>query len=483
LSSVICIEKYVASISLDSASTLKFDLRYVLGISLISALGGFLFGYDWVVIGGAKPFYERFFSLVGSPGMQGLAMSSALIGCIGGAGLSGWFGERFGRKGSLVLAALLFTLSSVGTGAVGSFTTFMVFRIIGGFGIGVASAISPMYISEVSPARYRGRLVTLNQLNIVVGILAAQIINYLIAQPVPTGATDQLISESWNGQTGWRWMFWAEAIPASLFFILLFFIPESPRWLARASRQNEAQRILQKIGGDGYAKQVWTEISSTLNDVTTKVQFKPLLKKEIRPILLIGMVLAVFQQWCGINVVFNYAEEIFSTAGYGVSDILFNIVITGVVNLVFTLIALRAVDRWGRRKLMKFGSAGLALLYMVLGIAYYMNFQGMTILIIVMLCIAVYSMTLAPVTWVVLSEIFPNRVRGMAMAAATTMLWIASSVLVISFPYLNKGLNAHGTFWLYSGICVAGFLFIRRYLHETKGKSLEEIENERNDKH
>ena len=177
---------------------MKFDLRYVLGISLISALGGFLFGYDWVVIGGAKPFYERFFSLVGSPGMQGLAMSSALIGCIGGAGLSGWFGERFGRKSSLMLAALLFILSSVGTGAVGSFATFMVFRIIGGFGIGVASAISPVYISEVSPASYRGRLVTLNQLNIVVGILAAQIINYLIAQPVPTGATDQLISESWN---------------------------------------------------------------------------------------------------------------------------------------------------------------------------------------------------------------------------------------------------------------------------------------------
>jgi sugar porter (SP) family MFS transporter len=422
---------------------MKLNLRYVLGISLVSALGGFLFGYDWVVIGGAKPFYERFFEIVQSPGLQGLAMSSALIGCIGGAGLSGWFGERFGRKGSLMLAALLFTLSSLGTGTVGSFNGFMVFRIVGGFGIGIASAISPIYISEISPASHRGRLVTLNQLNIVMGILAAQIINYLIAHPVPEGATDQLIRESWNGQSGWRWMFWAEAAPASIFFLLLFFIPESPRWLIRVSRQEKAVRILQKIGGEAYAIQAGKEISQSLEGADLKVKLKPLLSKGVRPIVVIGIVLAVFQQWCGINVVFNYAEEVFSAAGYEVSDILFNIVITGVVNLVFTFIAIRTVDRWGRRRLMLMGSVGLAMLYLVLGIAYFMNMQGMTILVIVLLCIAVYGMTLAPVTWVVLSEIFPNRVRGVAMAVATTMLW-----------------------------------FIRRYLPETKGKSLEQIERE-----
>ncbi|MCK5066941.1 MAG: sugar porter family MFS transporter [Bacteroidales bacterium] len=457
---------------------MKLNLRYVLGISLVSALGGFLFGYDWVVIGGAKPFYERFFALVQSPGLQGLAMSSALIGCIGGAGLSGWFGERFGRKGSLMLAALLFVLSALGTGAVGSFTAFMAFRIAGGFGIGIASAISPIYISEVSPAKYRGRLVTLNQLNIVVGILAAQIINYLIAQPVPEGATEDLIRESWNGQIGWRWMFWAEAVPALLFFLLLFFIPESPRWLIKASQKERAERLLEKIGGASYALQAGKEISQSLRGTDLKVKLKPLLSKGVRPIVIIGILLAVFQQWCGINVVFNYAEEVFSAAGYEVSAILFNIVITGVVNLVFCLVALRTVDRWGRRRLMLIGSAGLTLLYLVLGISYFMNMQGMTILVIVLLCIAVYAMTLAPVTWVVLSEIFPNRVRGVAMAVATTMLWVASSILVISFPYLNRGLNAHGTFWLYAGICLAGFLFIRRYLPETKGKSLEEIEKE-----
>ena len=457
---------------------MKLNLRYVLGISLVSALGGFLFGYDWVVIGGAKPFYERFFEIAQLPGLQGLAMSSALIGCIGGAGLSGWFGERFGRKRSLMLAALLFTLSSIGTGAVASFSGFMVFRIVGGFGIGIASAISPVYISEVSPASYRGRLVALNQLNIVVGILAAQIVNYLIAQPVPEGATEVLIRESWNGQTGWRWMFWAEALPASLFFLLLFFIPESPRWLVRASRQEKALRILQKIGGEAYAKQAGKEISRSLEGADLRVRLKPLLSKGVRPIVLIGIVLAVFQQWCGINVVFNYAEEVFSAAGYEVSDILFNIVITGVVNLIFTFVAIRTVDRWGRRRLMLIGSLGLALLYGVLGFSYMLNLQGMTILVIVLLCIAVYGMTLAPVTWVILSEIFPNRIRGVAMAAATTMLWVASSILVLTFPYLNRGLNAHGTFWLYAGICLAGFLFIRSYLPETKGKSLEQIEKE-----
>jgi len=456
----------------------KINLRYVLGISLVSALGGFLFGYDWVVIGGAKPFYERFFEISQFPGLQGLAMSSALIGCIGGAGLSGWFGERFGRKGSLMLAAFLFILSSLGTGAMGSFGGFMAFRILGGFGIGIASAISPVYISEVSPASYRGRLVALNQLNIVVGILAAQIINYLIAQPVPGGASEVLIRESWNGQTGWRWMFWAEAGPATLFFLLLFLVPETPRWLMKAHRQEKAFGILEKVGGMAYARQAGKEIGQSLEGSDLRVRLKPLLSKEIRPIVLIGIVLAIFQQWCGINVVFNYAEEVFSAAGYEVSDILFNIVITGVVNLVFTLAAIRTVDRWGRRRLMLFGSLGLALLYVVLGFSYLLHLQGMTILVIVLLCIAVYGMTLAPVTWVVLSEIFPNRVRGVAMAVATTMLWVASSILVLTFPYLNRGLQAHGTFWLYAGICLGGFLFIRAYLPETKGRTLEQIEKE-----
>ena len=455
---------------------MKLNLRYVIGISLISALGGFLFGYDWVVIGGAKPFYERFFEISQFPGLQGLAMSSALIGCIGGAGISGWIGEKFGRKGSLMMAALLFTASSIGTGGVNTFVWFMTFRVVGGFGIGMASAISPIYIAEVSPAKYRGRLVALNQLNIVIGILLAQIINYLIAQQVPGGASDQFIQSSWNGQMGWRWMFWAEAVPAILFLVLLFFIPESPRWLAKVSRWEKAEWVLQMIGGDEYARGARREIAESLTDGSEKAPLKGLLSKDIKPILLLGIVLAVFQQWCGINVVFNYAEEVFSAAGYEISDILMNIVVTGVVNLLFCIIAIRTVDRWGRRKLMLIGSIGLSILYVILGISYYLDIQGVTILVIIIVCIAVYSMTLAPVTWVILSEIFPNRIRGVAMATATTMLWIASSILVLTFPYLNRGLNTHGTFWLYSGICLAGFFFIYKRLPETKGKTLEEIE-------
>jgi sugar porter (SP) family MFS transporter len=454
----------------------RINLRYVLGISAISALGGFLFGYDWVVIGGAKPFYERFFGIAGDPGMQGLMMSSALIGCIPGALFSGWLSDRFGRKRSLLAAAFLFTVSALGTGLSGSQGIFLMFRIIGGAGIGIASAISPMYIAEVAPARNRGGLVSLNQLNIVAGILAAQIINYLIAREVPPEATDQFIRESWNGQMGWRWMFWAETVPAALFLLLVFAIPESPRWLAKVSKWDRALGIMTRIGGEDYARERKEEIAASLQDASGKVDFRALRSARVRPILQIGIVLAVFQQWCGINVVFNYAEEVFSAAGYGVTDILFNIVITGVTNLVFTFVAIRTVDRLGRKKLMLIGAGGLSLVYLALGGSYYLHAGGLPIVSIVVLGIAVYGMSLAPVTWVVLSEIFPNRVRGAAMAVATTSLWIASSILVLTFPYLNRSLNTHGTFWLYSAICVGGFLFILFRLPETRGKTLEEIE-------
>lgn len=439
-------------------------------------MGGLLFGYDWVVIGGAKPFYERFFSIGSLPHLQGWAMSSALTGCLFGALISGYFTDRFGRKLPLIGAAALFTISAIGTGAVNQFTPFIIYRLIGGLGIGLASAISPMYIAEISPAPLRGRLVSVNQLTIVIGILAAQIINYLIAETIPAGATDQMIVQSWNGQTGWRWMFWAETIPAFTFFVLAFFIPESPRYLVKSGNQPKARLILKRIGGESYAEAEEENIAATLNAGGAKVNWKELYTTKIRPIMLIGIVLAVFQQWCGINVIFNYAEEIFTAAGYSVGDMLFNIVITGTVNLVFTLLAMRMVDSWGRRKLMLLGSIGLAAIYFVLGTSYWFQFKGLAILVLVLLAIATYAMTLAPVTWVVLSEIFPNRIRGAAMSVATTALWSACFVLTYTFPILNNLLNAGGTFWLYAFICLSGFLFILKKLPETKGKSLEEIE-------
>ncbi|MBV5315385.1 MAG: sugar porter family MFS transporter [Prolixibacteraceae bacterium] len=454
----------------------NFNRQFILGITLVSAMGGLLFGYDWVVIGGAKPFYERFFDIANSPYMQGWAMSSALIGCLVGAMSSGYFSDRFGRKLPLITAAALFTIAAIGTGAVNSFTPFIIYRLIGGLGIGLASAISPMYIAEISPAEMRGRLVSINQLTIVIGILAAQIVNYLIAEPVPADATDEFILNSWNGQTGWRWMFWAGTIPALLFFVFSFFIPESPRFLAKSGNWKQANATLERIGGTQYAIQEQKEIAETLQGTDSKIDWKVLGSKKVRPVLILGIVLAVFQQWCGINVIFNYAEEIFTSAGYSVGDMLFNIVITGTVNLVFTFLAMRMVDSWGRRKLMLLGSIGLAVIYFMLGTSYFFELKGLAILVLVMVAIATYAMTLAPITWVVLSEIFPNSVRGAAMAIATTALWIACFVLTYTFPILNKLLNASGTFWLYGLICFSGFLFILKKLPETKGKSLEEIE-------
>lgn len=457
---------------------MKINLRYLLFISIIAALGGLLFGYDWVVIGGAKPFYEQFFHIAGSPNLQGWAMSSALAGCIPGALLAGELSDRFGRKKTLMVAALLFTLAGIGTGMINTLNGFIVYRLTGGIGIGLASAISPVYISEVSPPHLRGRFVSINQLTIVIGILAAQVVNYLIARPVPEHASDLYILQSWNGQTGWRWMFWAEAFPAFLFLVMVIFVPESPRWLAKVSRWNESVNILKRIGGTTYAESARDEIAGTLAAENDKVDYRKLFSPRIRPILWIGIILAVFQQWCGINVVFNYAEEVFKEAGYGVNDILFNIVITGTINLIFTLVAMRTVDQWGRKKLMLFGAAGLAITYISLGTSYYFAWKDVAILIIIILAMAVYAMSLAPVTWVVLSEIFPNQVRGAAMSVATAALWIACFVLTYTFPVLRFHLKIYGTFWLYALICVAGFLYVYSRLPETRGKSLEEIEKQ-----
>lgn len=456
----------------------KYNVAYVLGLSLVSAMGGLLFGYDWVVIGGAKPFYELYFHINQSPALQGWAMSSALVGCIFGAAFAGRAADKFGRKLPLIASAFLFIISAYGTGAVDHFNLFIIFRLIGGIGIGIASTLSPLYIAEIAPSEIRGLFVSINQLTIVIGILAAQITNMLIAQPVAETAAVQEILLSWNGQWGWRWMFWAELAPASAFFLLMFTLPESPRFLAKALQYDKSTRILSKIGGATYAETALSQIRATLSDSAKKISFKALLDRRAVSILTIGVVLAAFQQWCGINVIFNYAEEVFRSAGYSVNDMFINIIFTGSVNLVFTIVAMSVVDNWGRRKLMTLGSGGLALIYLVLGLFYFLGMTGWPVLMLVIAAIAVYAMTLAPITWVVLSEIFPNQIRGAAMSIATLSLWISSSLLTLTFPFLNKAFGAAGTFWIYGIICIAGFLYIHKKLPETKGKSLEEIENE-----
>lgn len=457
----------------------KFNKGFIYFICLVSAMGGLLFGYDWVVIGGAKPFYEVFFGIENSPGQQGLAMSIALAGCLVGAMVSGSLADRLGRKPLLLLSAFIFLVSAYATGAFNAFTYFLIARFIGGIAIGIASGLSPMYIAEIAPSHVRGKLVSLNQLTIVLGILAAQIVNFLIAEPMPAG-TVLPAADSWNVLTGWRWMFWSAAFPAAAFLILAFFIPESPRWLAMKKRNEQAGRILTRIGGAAYAATELEAVDKADEKSKSSKQggLKVLFSKPYRLVLFLGVIIAVFQQWCGTNVIFNYAQEIFSDAGYDLGEMLFNIVLTGITNVIFTFVAIYSVDKLGRKKLMLIGAGGLAVIYAILGTCYWMHVTGFFMIILVVAAIACYAMTLGPVTWVLIAEIFPNRVRAVAVATCTFALWVGSFTLTYTFPLLNNALGSYGTFWIYAAVCLAGFGIFALKLPETKGKSLEQLENE-----
>ena len=411
-------------------------------------MGGLLFGYDWVVIGGAKPFYELYFGIVDSPLMQGVAMSTALVGCLIGAMVAGAAADRYGRKPLLMVSAVLFTVSAIATGLFNDFTMFNVARFVGGVGIGVASALAPMYIAEVSPAEIRGRMVSLNQMTIVLGILGAQVVNMLLARDTAVAE-----SQAWNVEWGWRWMFWAETLPAALFLVMSFFIPESPVYL--------------RMKQDGATSQQGEQ--ATLGE---------LFQAKYGRVLLLGLVIAVFQQWCGTNVIFNYAQEIFVGAGFDVDGMFINIVITGIANVVFTFVALYTIEKWGRRTLMLIGAGGLGLIYLILGTCYFVGMTGFAMVALVVAAISVYAMTLGPVTWTLLAEIFPHRVRGIAMATCTFALWVGCCTLTFSFPSMNAALGSSGTFWIYSAICVCAFVYLLRNCPETKGKSLEMLEKE-----
>ena len=426
----------------------NYSRGFLYFICAVSAMGGLLFGYDWVVIGGAKPFYELYFGISDSPLLQGVAMSTALVGCLIGAMVAGAAADKYGRKPLLIVAAVLFTLSAIATGLFNDFTLFNIARFIGGMGIGVASALSPMYIAEVSPTEIRGRMVSLNQMTIVLGILAAQVVNMLLARD-----TSVAESQAWNLEWGWRWMFWAETLPAALFLLMSFFIPESPVYLrmkvAMTSQQTEREAGLKELMQSKYAK-----------------------------VLLLGLVIAVFQQWCGTNVIFNYAQEIFVGAGFDVDGMFINIVITGIANVIFTVVALYTIEKWGRRTLILLGAGGLGLIYLTLGTCYFFEVKGFAMVCLVVAAISTYAMTLGPVTWTLLAEIFPNRIRGIAMATCTFALWVGCCTLTFSFPSMNAALGSSGSFWIYSAICFCAFFFLFRRCPETKGKSLEELEKE-----
>ena len=407
-------------------------------------MGGLLFGYDWVVIGGAKPFYELYFSISDSPLMQGVAMTTALVGCLAGAMVAGAMADRYGRKLLLTWSAVLFTLSAIGTGLFNDFTMFNLSRFIGGVGIGIASALSPMYIAEVSPAAIRGRMVSLNQMTIVLGILAAQIVNMLLARDTSVAA-----EQAWNVEWGWRWMFWAETLPAALFLMMSFFIPESPVFLRLKNERAKA-----------------------LKDEKEKAGLRELFQSKYSRLLLLGLVIALFQQWCGTNVIFNYAQEIFVGAGFDVDGMFINIVITGIANVLFTFVALYTIEKWGRRTLILLGAGGLGLIYLTLGTCYFYEVKGVMMVVLVVSAISVYAMTLGPVTWTLLAEIFPNRIRGVAMSVCTFALWVGCCTLTFSFPSMNAALGSSGTFWIYSAICACAFVFLLRRCPETKGEEL-----------
>lgn len=462
-------------------SKANFNYGYIWVIAMVAAIGGFLFGYDWVLVGGAKNFYEPYFELT-TPAQKGWGTSSAMIGCMIGALLAFLRSDLWGRRRFLIFAGFLFSLSAIGTAVVNQFVWYNTFRIIGGMGIGIALNLSPVYISEMSPSHMRGKLVTVNQLLINIGVLSAQLVNYLIASSdtgLASDPTAEMIRQSWSGQMGWRWMFAAEAVPAFLFFILMIFMPESVRWLVKNGQYDKAEKILGKIGGKEHARKEISEIKETISkEETGKLHYKDLLEPRLIKIILLGFFLVLLQQWSGLNVVFYYAADIFKAAGYNIQQMMLNIVVIGGVMVLAVLLTVFIVDTVGRKKLMLFGTGSIAITYGIIGYMFLVGVQGAPIVIFTLLNVALYSLTLAPIMWVILSEIFPNRIRGTAMSLTAIMIWVGNFSLTFSFPTIKENLGWAKNFWLYGLICLVGFVVLYFVLTETKNKSLEQIEKE-----
>jgi len=449
---------------------------YVWGIAIAAAMGGLLFGYDWVVIGGARQFYETYFHLT-STVLVGWANSSALVGCLAGSLVAGSLSDRYGRRRVLLVSAILFAVSSVLTGTAHTFLHFVLWRIVGGTAIGLSSNVSPVYIAESSPTPIRGRLVSLNQFAVVVGILLAQVVNWLIARPVAADSNAWALLHSWNVQHGWRWMFIAVAVPALIFTGASLLLPESPRWLLVRRREAEARRVLERIGGPAYAAEELRSIEDSLaSEAEIQSSWRDLFHGPARRILLIGVGLAVLQQWTGINVLFNYAGDVYRSAGFAANQIFLDIVITGTINLFFTLLAMSLVDRLGRRQLMIYGSLGIGICHLLCALAYHAQWSAAAVLTLTLGAIACYAVTLAPVTWVLIAEIFPNRIRAHGVSVSVSALWAACFLLTYSFPALNAALSTAGVFVGYGVICLIACAMIAAFVPETKGRSLEQIE-------
>jgi SP family xylose:H+ symportor-like MFS transporter len=449
---------------IDSGSTL-----YVALVTMVAALGGLLFGYDTAVIAGAIGFLQTHFDLDAT--MKGWAAACALLGCVVGVSFAGVFSDKLGRKKTLVSAGLLFLVSSVGTALPKDFIIFVVFRILAGVGVGIASMASPMYIAEITPARIRGRMVSVNQFAIVTGMLIIYFVNYFISLQG---------DEVWNVSTGWRWMFASGVLPSALFLALLTLVPESPRWLVERGKREKAESILIKVGGSAFAGAELVSIEEAL--AKEPASLSQLFEPGLRRVLMIGIALAILQQVTGINVFLYYGPEIFKQLGSGVDVALLQTVIVGAVNLSFTVFAIWTVDRIGRKPLMIVGAAGMGLSLVAIGLAAQYQAISLWVLLFILSYIACFALSVGPVTWVLLSEIFPTKIRGRAMSIATFCLWSANFVVSQTFPMMDE--NAwllsrfnHGfPFYVYAGFCLVLVLTIWKAVPETKGRSLEEIE-------
>lgn len=436
-------------------SRTSFNNAYILGISFISALGGYLFGFDFAVISGALPFLQKQFNLDAS--WEGFATGSLALGAILGCLVAGNVADRYGRKKGLLLAAAIFGLSSLAMASAQGREFFIGARFVAGIGVGMASMLSPMYIAEISPAHLRGRMVAINQLTVVIGILVTNLVNYSLRN---------------NGADAWRWMFGLGAIPSALFLGGALCLPESPRWLIKVGRTQQAGDILEKIGGPHFAGESLRSIRKSLEG-SSRLSYAAAFQKAVLPAVLVGIGLAVFQQLCGINVVFNYTPRIFASIGVPQDGQLLQTVFIGGVNLVFTLLAMLLVDKLGRKPLMLIGAGGLAILYII--VVRMLAAGSMSVSWFLLAAIGTYAMSLAPVTWVLISEVFPNKIRGAATSIAVISLWLAYFVLVFTFPILFDWLK-DSTFYIYAVICFLGVVFVWRKVKETKGKTLEELE-------
>ncbi len=447
---------------------------YLITICLISTLGGFLFGYDTAVISGTLSFVRLQFAM--SALMEGWFVGSALLGCVIGVAFAGIIADRYGRKKTLILSALLFFVSAIGCMLAQNLTILIVYRLIGGLGVGVASMLSPLYISEISRPEIRGRMVSLYQFAITIGILFAYFANAKILNfGLNAGFTESSIWHWIFTSQVWRGMFGAEAVPAFLFLVLLLFVPESPRWLMVRDREEKAFNVLKRVVDESKARNEILEIKNILAQETTS--WKQLLVPGIRGALIIGMSLAILSQFSGINAIIYYGPRIFESAGFGVSGALDGQVIIGLVNVLFTLIAIWKIDKLGRRILLLVGCFGMIAAHLAIGTLFFTGqTEGILLLIFLPSFIAFFAFSYGPVVWTLLSELYPTNVRGRAMSIATLTLWVGTFIIGQMVPWMLENLKPHGTFWLFSLMLVPAIIITWKLVPETKGRTLEDIE-------